>query len=250
MVPTGIANSINTTRCSQCSGNRAVIQHCLIWLPARASPLVTSRVLSLLCCLAMSREETDRPSRERERSPSGSSRGRRWGPAQGRQQESRDPVERSHDREDDRDRHREGRQHDRERAPPSRCRLFCVAAPCGCCRQSSCKLHPLALPCRHEKTPLEVRAQQEAEKELRAMERSTRTVFAYNLSLKASARAAHDCQCGACVLGPAAWDTSWVCWRNAATAPHPAHEQAAGTFTRSAAPAGQAPHRASARRCC
>lgn len=47
-------------------------------------------------------------------------------------------------------------------------------------------LHSIAR--RREKTPPEIRAAREAEKELRAMERSTRTVFAYNLSLKADER--------------------------------------------------------------
>ena len=45
-----------------------------------------------------------------------------------------------------------------------------------------------AAPCRRERTPPEVRAQRERERELRELDRDTRTVFAYNLNLRAEER--------------------------------------------------------------
>ncbi len=46
-------------------------------------------------------------------------------------------------------------------------------------------LRPWKLLCRRERTPPEVREQREKERELRELDRDIRTVFAYNLPLKA-----------------------------------------------------------------
>jgi RNA-binding protein 39 len=42
--------------------------------------------------------------------------------------------------------------------------------------------------CRRSPTPPEVRAQRERERELKELERATRTVFAYNINVKADER--------------------------------------------------------------
>jgi len=63
-----------------------------------------------------------------------------------------------------------------------------AAVPSLCCGE---------LPARREATPPEMRLQRERERELKELERATRTVFAYNLNIKADERDIYDFFCKA-----------------------------------------------------
>lgn len=53
---------------------------------------------------------------------------------------------------------------------------------------TQCASCVLALSCRRSPTPPEVRLQRERERELAELERATRTVFAFNINIKADER--------------------------------------------------------------
>ncbi|GLC42235.1 hypothetical protein PLESTB_000645800 [Pleodorina starrii] len=94
------------------------------------------------------------------------------------------------DRRDDRDRKDDRRDRDRSRDRRDRDRRDFDREPRGRDFDSRGRRSEPSFERRRERerTPPEVRAAREAEKELREMERSTRTAFAYNLNLKADER--------------------------------------------------------------
>ena len=63
--------------------------------------------------------------------------------------------------------------------------MWCMRKAVHACDGSSAEL---AVSCRKERTPPEVREQRERERELRELDRDIRTVFAFNLPLKADER--------------------------------------------------------------
>ncbi|GMH41513.1 hypothetical protein BSKO_09423 [Bryopsis sp. KO-2023] len=116
--------------------------------------------------------ERDHNNRDRERDRGGSDR-------------ARGDRDRKRDRESDRDRERRNRRRSRSASPSRRHRRRRSKSRS---RSKGRDRKRASRSPRRERTPAEVRAAREREREMRELERDTRTIFAYNLNLKAEDR--------------------------------------------------------------